>query len=801
MANVATEDSGTPPILGLEDDEHGRRIVGEELRLLAIVHRALDTAETGSTDAAKGRGLDEARLLELREEVSTAKPEDLPALFEQMHHLGALRAQRGRGTVGGIDRGSPYFGHLRLEENGKRRDVLIGGRSYLDSAAGIRIVDWRNAPVSRLYYRYREEEDYEETLGDRPVEGVVLARRSVAISNGELIRVGAPQGTYVRTKDGSWQRTDSKSSALQTERRWGKGSKSANADGSQDKSRLGLGTDGPIRHDKYLSAIASLLDPTQYDLVSKPGAGLVVIQGSAGSGKTTVGLHRVAYLAFAEPARFRGDKMLVVVPNEALVHYVGRVLPALGVEGVPVTTFARFASRVVRLSFPKLPSKLSDDTPPVVSRAKQHPAMLRAIDRAVKRIEAKVDARVEDAMKKWPDGETVVRAWKTTAEPGVAVDGRVSVLGGWLAGKRTLSGIVPASALPEVTRGALERLGHELRHDTRSVVGLWDEILTNRQGLAQAFEGIRGFGPGQLDQMHEWCVRQARVRQESDRDGESETLDLEDHALLLRAWQLLRGPLLDVENKPIRFAHMFVDEVQDASSVAIRVLFDLTDKSRSLTLAGDMAQRMLDEGDERGEFDWNEMLKDLGVSETSIEPLKVSYRSTAEITRFARGVLGPHAHEAEPIATRDGPPVEHFGFASPGEAVAFLADALKDLQSAEPDANVAIIARFGPQADLYFEGLMRAEVTNVRRISQQDFAWEPGVDVTDVRQTKGLEFDEVVLVETNAASYPETSQARHALYVGATRAAHQLWCISSDVPSKVVLTALEAHESASETAT
>ncbi len=63
----------------------------------------------------------------------------------------------------------------------RRRDVLIGARSYVDSAAGIRIVDWRHAPVSRIYYRYGEGDDYEEELGDRVVEGVVVARRGVTI--------------------------------------------------------------------------------------------------------------------------------------------------------------------------------------------------------------------------------------------------------------------------------------------------------------------------------------------------------------------------------------------------------------------------------------------------------------------------------------------------------------------------------------------------------------------------------------------------------------------------------------------
>jgi DNA helicase-2/ATP-dependent DNA helicase PcrA len=130
--------------------------------------------------------------------------------------------------------------------------------------------------------------------------------------------------------------------------------------------------------------------------------------------------------------------------------------------------------------------------------------------------------------------------------------------------------------------------------------------------------------------------------------------------------------------------------------------------------------------------------------------------------------------------------VELFGFASPGEAVAWLAEVLKRLAGDEPDANVALIARFPQQADVYFEGLRRAEVPNVRRVARQDFSWEAGVDVTDVRQTKGLEFDEVVLLETTASSYPVTPPARHALYVAATRASHQLWCVASDEPSRLL---------------
>jgi DNA helicase-2/ATP-dependent DNA helicase PcrA len=259
---------------------------------------------------------------------------------------------------------------------------------------------------------------------------------------------------------------------------------------------------------------------------------------------------------------------------------------------------------------------------------------------------------------------------------------------------------------------------------------------------------------------------------------------------------------MDIEGAALTVSHLFVDEVQDTSPIELKVLLDvaagLKEDGRadptqlSVTLAGDMAQRMREDDEQHLEFDWDETLKELGVPGGAgmIEPLKVSYRSTAEITSFARGVLGPLAHESEPIATRHGPPVELFTFASAGEAVAFLADALRDLASNEPDANVALLSRFPQQAEVYYEGLVRAEVPNVRRVRKQDFTWERGFDVTDVRQTKGLEFDEVILLETTQSSYAETPQARHALYVGATRAAHQLWCITSEAPSKLVTTAL-----------
>src|SRR5262245_39368787 len=143
-------------------------------------------------------------LLSLRDQISEARAEDLPPLVEQMTRLAALKSRIGGGRQLPVDIASPYFAHLRLKEGGKSRDVLVGKRGFIDRDANVQIVDWRNAPVSRIYYRYEEGDDYEEEIAGRRVEGVVEARRNVSIHRGNLRRIGAPQGTFLKDARGAW---------------------------------------------------------------------------------------------------------------------------------------------------------------------------------------------------------------------------------------------------------------------------------------------------------------------------------------------------------------------------------------------------------------------------------------------------------------------------------------------------------------------------------------------------------------------------------------------------------------------
>ncbi|HEY2735337.1 MAG TPA: 3'-5' exonuclease, partial [Polyangiales bacterium] len=267
--------------------------------------------------------------------------------------------------------------------------------------------------------------------------------------------------------------------------------------------------------------------------------------------------------------------------------------------------------------------------------------------------------------------------------------------------------------------------------------------------------------------------------------SESAKLDLEDDTLILRLSQRLRGPLTrGAANKdPLVYEHILVDEAQDLSPVELAVVLDTSSKARSITLSGDTQQRLLMDN---GFSDWKTVLGELGLSHVEIEPLKLSYRSTAEIVEFSRAVLGPLASKDEPVAVRGGAPVELYPFGHTGDALAFLAESLRELMQTEPSASVAVVTRYPEQADVYYEGLKRGEVPYLRRIADQDFPFKPGIDVTDVRQVKGLEFDYVIAVEVSDAAYPVEDEARHLLHIAATRAAHQLWILTTARPSPLI---------------
>jgi len=733
------------PPEGLDAD--GSKIVAEEETMLKRVNAYLSTYRPSRPPPIQDY---EADMIELRDQIAVSRLEDVPALMQQMERIAGIAARRAENVVEPVEPNSPYFGHVRLAEDGKPvRDVLIGKTTLVDAKAGVRIVDWRHAPVSQIYYKYEEGADYEETIGEREVTGTVLARRTVTIQNASLRRVTAPQGMFVNGKNG-WRALSTASSELA-------GGQGKAVRPSDMRGVLGIDDTGSAREDRHLPEIAALLDPRQFELISKPDTGLVVIQGGAGSGKTTIGVHRLAYLAYQNKQRFSHDKMLVVVGSPALRAYISEMLPALGIHGLPIETYGEWAEEQRKKHFPWLDVEYEDSTPSVVTRLKTHPVMLRLLEK--KALEFQQDPRT--------------------------------------------------------------------RKDSHGILNFWAELLTNLDGMLAAFAETpdKDFPEVDIRRAWRWCAdrcpavvdldpgdrseRKAAMDRDGEPDGDNEQkrgaddrnveederarLDTEDDAILLRAYQIVKTELRKGVKGALVYEHLFVDEAQDLSPIDLAVLLHCVRKisekgkegivHRSATLAGDTAQRIhLDSGFN----DWRAVLDDLGMSRVDIEPLRIAYRSTKQVLEIARHVLGPLADPTPPIANRSGAPVEMHEFPSPGAAVGFLADALRPLFMREPNATLAILSRNPEQADAYYSALKMADIPHLRRIRSFEFTFRPGVDVTDVRQVKGLEYDYVVLIDVNANVYKEDDESRHLLHIGATRAAHQLWLITTDQPSPLL---------------
>jgi DNA helicase-2/ATP-dependent DNA helicase PcrA len=695
-------------------------IPGDEEGVLARVQEGLAARRGGGR---RGPRYDQ-ELVALRDEIGEARREDVPALIAQMERLQGVSARSAEADGALVDPRAPYFGHLRLREQERERDVLIGRATFVDPVRRLSIVDWRNAPVSQLFYRYPEGADYEERFGERTVEGEILVRRTLTIDDGTLERIASPQGIWTR-HPGGWSRAEVPDHAL------------AGGEGTATRPRgvLGAAASREQRLDRHLPEIAALIDPRQFELITGRGAGVVVIQGGAGSGKTTIGLHRIAYLAYANPDRFAPRNVLVVTWGAALAAYIAEVLPALGVEAVPVVTFADWAVKELRKAFPKLDVPVVDDAPPAVGRLKSHPALLHELERR-----GRAHTRADKPRR---SSRALIELWAEL-----------------LTDRTRLAALVSEGA----NRLSAEELASAQRFIADRVAGILDRdpIAERRRARQPAPEDDDVRGHTGIDGLRT--------------EDERAVLDLDDVAMLLRLDQLVRG-------RKRHYAHLFVDEAQDLSPLALSTLIGATGPQRSITLAGDTAQRLFLDN---GFSDWRTVLTDLGLAHVAVEPLRIAYRSTRQILALARAAMGPLAGPEPPQAPRSGAPVEAHRFPGTGAAVAFLGEALRALAAREPRATVAILARHPEQADRYHDGLRLAEIPALRRVRAQDFSFRPGVEVTDIRQVKGLEFDYVVLVDANAATFGTDDESRHLFHIAATRAAHQLWLLVTGPPSPLV---------------
>lgn len=677
-------------------------IVDAEEALLARVRACLDDVERARLAASEGDARRTAT--ELRDAAAEAHADDLPALFAQLHQVRAVAERRRVGSV--PDRACPYFAHLRLREGDSVRDYLLGQIPLLDAASGIRIIDWRHAPIAQIFYRYREGDPVEEELPGRKLDGVLEWRRVVTIVDGKLRMIVTPAATLVR---------DSASGE------WGVADEEVSLGGGEGTAERGLLGTGAGRDDRVAPNIAALLDPVQFDILHAHASDPMLLVGIAGSGKTTLALHRLAVLRHDDPARFAPSRLGVVVPEAGVARLARRLLAPLGLAETSVHTFEKWAhAELARLG---LRIKLSEETPTAVARLKRHPALLAAL----------------------PDWVAKQLAHHRSKAPEEPVD--VLALRYWLLGDRALLGEVAARA------------------------GLSSSVVdeTARRTVRQADERTEARFRG-TD-----AARLATLDGKSLDSGSDEdlagTLDEEDLAILLELLRLTSAPRL------AKRTHLVVDEAQELAAIELRGLGQGLASPASFTVAGDDLQRTGVDAEFGG---WSSALTELGAPQAVRRELGVGYRCPLPIAELAEQVLGPLSAGRAPSG-RPGSPVGRHRFPHLAAQSLFLSDAIGELLDREPRASLALLVRDPRTAERWAAQL--AHLARVRLVCDGEFSFSPGVDICLVTDAKGLEFDYVIIPDGDAVTYPVTNESRRLLYVAITRATHQLWVCSVGTPS------------------
>ncbi|MDP2272479.1 MAG: ATP-binding domain-containing protein [Archangium sp.] len=683
--------------------------LAEEEAFLTRVQTALDVAKAAAPAARVSVSNDELRAL--REEAASEDEDDVGTL---LHELAVRQKLSARTQPVLPDGRSPYLAHLRLEEAGESRDYLLGHGTFIDTRQNLRVVDWRVAPVAQLFYRYREGDHFEEQLPGRLATGTVTLRRVVVIHQGKLMQLLGDDFSIFRDVNGAWRSRGSSSLAT------------GGAGTSARDGQLGVSIGAQAKGTRV--DVTALLDAEQYAAIAAPADEPLLVLGSAGSGKTTVALHRLARLTVGAPEKIPLVRARVVVPEPGLARLAQRLLAPLlpapeGDDDVGpevVHTLDDFLLRMARRAFGPLP-RVNMEPPALVTSLKRHPALYDALREAV-------------------SAEKTVKAELRPLWRQLALFLSDSV---FLANVVNLAkGTLPSTAIAECIEHTSNQL--QTKFNARDITDASRRTTIDGRGLDE----------GTPDEL-------------------AGSIDVEDLPLLLSmlSWR-------NALNLP-QASHLVLDEAEDFSLFDFETLRAITREFEGLTLAGDEAQQT------HSSFaGWQRSLEVAGAGGAATVRLTTSYRCPRPIAELARQVLGHLAPQTPAKASREGVPVGRFHF--PGEAPAhlFLAGALKDLLEAEPHASVAVITADAAAARRFFP--LVSHLPQTRLVERGEFPFTPGLDVTDVDSVKGLEWDYVVIADANAMNWPGTDEGRRRLHVAVTRASHQLWLVSPGTPSQLI---------------
>ena len=690
-----------------------------------------------------------------------------------------------------------FFGRIDYDVNDEgTRDVYHVGRlAVSDEQLNALVVDWR-APVAEAFYRATGV----ESLG-------LSRRRHVAIRGHEVIGV---EDEYFADANGDLMVPEDEA-------------RSATPEGLVDGG-MALGGPGALlaalgrARTGRMGDIIATIQGEQDRIIRNPLAGILLVQGGPGTGKTAVALHRAAYLLFTHRSTLERQGVLVVGPNPLFLNYIENVLPSLGESGVTLATISELVTNVeVGARESEELDQLKGDIRMVkvlarALRTRQHP--LRddveiPVGRAILNLKATWSKDIVERARRRPGNHNqrrsavgrelalrmaneyhsrfVKNSDEEISQVNELADAiratqqfKIALQRIWprLTGQDLLHDLFGAPAL--IRAAAKDILNDEeiaMLHRPRSVN--LEDVLWTKADAALIDEARILLGPR----------KKPRPKPKPGDSGILDGVDLDAYAGNVRQAALREAERLAPaqsqeldEAEFVTYGHIVVDEAQDLSPMELRVL-KRRDLTGSMTIVGDMGQATT----AGSSASWNAVLE---VLEPRREParvdLTVSYRTPEEVLNFAEPTLkaaSPDLEAPKPVRRAGTEPTVEV--VAQSEFAVTLSAAVKRECENVHLGRVAVIVT-GPRVDEIVSILNAAGLDAIDPREMESRGLSADLVVLAAEGANGLEFDATVVVEPgeiarrgSGASKAITSRGLRTLYVAMTRPTRRLAIVAS----------------------
>ena len=615
---------------------------------------------------------------------------------------------------------SPYFGKiLFLPHDSTTKHPIcmyIGKFAMLDKDTHVPLItDWRS-PIANIYYQNsgpKKDISYIAPIGER--KGDLLQKRQFQISRARI------KGIY-DAKSGNVAADEFLLAQLQ--------------------ERIG----------KKLQDIVATIQAQQNDIIRKDINTPILMQGVAGSGKTTILLHRLAYILYTYKEKIANNKSLIIAPNQMFIDYVSDVLPNLGVSKIETLTYLFWGKKVLGWDQYYTISNLDDDLD--IKEFKGSLDFIKILDKYIEQIEENILNNIPYSRK-----EIIIKRYYELKEEfdNIQMPERLELA------------LEYALAQKEMQDSFSKPWEHRGGGDLTNVR---NEVLRYFKKSLNAYTLYKNLFKTKLlpKDISKYTLAGLTT------NGRIRNYRIEDLAPIVYIYFKINGVKEDQRD------YVMVDEVQDMSFTQLATLCMIA-KNANIALAGDLAQSIIPPFYIRDWEDVLSLMKKYCKEEPVFYQLNKCYRTTVEIVEFANRIFKkyfPKTFGLPEAVLRHGEEVETVELSSnvadlEKDEISKLISIFKK-QFEQGAITCALLCKDRKHANSVFAKMKEYEKEIGREVvSYLENDYQTGLLIMPIENAKGLEFDCAMIADLNDNFYTEEEEDIKLLYVAVTRALHKVY--------------------------